>query len=153
LPFVPSLLIASVSAVHAQNVQIAATVTDAQGKPVVDAVVVAVPADGALRLPARPREDSIHQVDKEFMPKVQVVLVGAPVSFPNNDDVRHHVYSFSSAKRFALPLYVGVPVQPVVFDKPGVVISGATFTIGWSATSTCPNPRILPRPEPTVRRC
>ena len=87
------------------------------------------------------------------MPKVQVVLVGAPVSFPNNDDVRHHVYSFSSAKRFALPLYVGVPVQPVVFDKPGVVISGATFTIGWSATSTCPNPRILPRPEPTVRRC
>jgi len=64
---------------------------DQHGNPVADAVVVAVPADRAPRPPARSREEAIHQVDKEFLPKVQIVLVGAPVTFPNNDDVRHHV--------------------------------------------------------------
>jgi hypothetical protein len=32
------------------------------------------------------------------------------------------VYSFSPAKRFELPLYAGVPAEPIVFDKPGVVV-------------------------------
>ena len=56
---------------HAQNAEIAATVTDERGKPVADAVVVAVPADGSLRLPAKPREEVVDQVDKEFLPKVR----------------------------------------------------------------------------------
>jgi hypothetical protein len=43
------------------------------------------------------------------------------VNFPNRDNIRHHVYSFSSAKKFELPLYIGTPAAPVVFDKPGVV--------------------------------
>ena len=34
-----------------------------------------------------------------------VVPVGAQVSFPNFDDVRHHVYSFSPVRRFELRLY------------------------------------------------
>lgn len=135
------LLIASVSSAHAQNAEIAATVTDQQGKPVADAVVVAVPTDGTLRPPARPREDAVDQVDKEFMPKVKIVLVGAPVSFPNNDNVRHHVYSFSPAKRFELPLYAGAPAQPVVFDKPGVVVLGCNihdWMVGYVYVSESP---------------
>ena len=35
-----------------------------------DAVVVAVPVDGNLRLPAKSREDTVDQVDKQFLPKV-----------------------------------------------------------------------------------
>jgi plastocyanin len=114
-------------AAHAQTARIVATVTDAQGKPVPDAVVVAVPSDGATRTFAKPREEAILQVDKEFVPRVSVVLVGTRVAFPNNDDVRHHVYSFSPAKRFELPLYQGVPPQPVLFDKPGVVVLGCNI--------------------------
>jgi len=41
--------------------------------------------------------------------------------------VRHHVYSFSPAKKFELPLYQGVPASPVVFDKPGVVVLGCNI--------------------------
>lgn len=135
------LFIASVSSAHARNAEIAVTVTDQQGKPVADAVVVAVPSDDKVRPPVRPREDAIHQVDKEFMPKVQIVLVGAPVSFPNNDSVRHHVYSFSPAKRFELPLYVGVPARPLVFDKPGVVVLGCNihdWMVGYIYVSESP---------------
>jgi hypothetical protein len=111
----------------AQNARIAASVRDAQGRPVSDAVIVAVPADGPARLPARPGEVQIVQVDREFVPKVTVVVTGTPVAFPNHDEVRHHVYSFSPAKRFELPLYHGVPAQPVVFDRPGVVVLGCNI--------------------------
>jgi len=124
---------------QAQNAEIAATVTDERGKPVADAVVIAVPSDGNLRLP-RAREEVVDQVDKEFLPKVQAVLVGTPVTFPNRDDVRHQVYSFSPAKRFELPLYAGVP-QAVVFDKPGVVILGCNihdWIVGYVYVSESP---------------
>ena len=97
-------LVFAASPAHAQTAEIAATVTDQQGRPVVDAVLVAVPVDGDMRSPQRPRPGSIDQVDKEFLPRVTIVPVGASVTFPNHDDVRHQVYSFSPAKRFEFPL-------------------------------------------------
>ena len=127
------------NAALAQN-EIVATVVDDKGKPVADAVVVAVPADGAMRLPAR-RDAVVDQVDKEFTPKVNAILVGTPVIFPNHDNVRHHVYSFSPAKRFELPLYAGVPAEPVVFDKPGVVVLGCNihdWMVGYVYVSESP---------------
>lgn len=111
----------------AQTAEIRATVVDDHGKPVMDAVVVAMPSEGGVRLPERPRPGVIDQVDKEFVPKVVAIMVGTAVTFPNKDNVRHHVYSFSPAKRFELPLYAGVPTQPVVFDKPGVVVLGCNI--------------------------
>jgi plastocyanin len=134
-------LATAASIAHAQNAEISATVTDQQGKPVADAVVVAVPIDGNLRLPAKAREDVVDQVDKQFVPKVQVVLVGTQVRFPNNDNVRHQVYSFSPAKRFELPLYAGVPAQPILFDKPGVVVLGCNihdWMVGYVYVSESP---------------
>jgi len=125
----------------AQSAEIAVSVTDQQGRPVADAVVVAVPVDGNIRAPQRTREGSVDQVDKEFSPLVTVVLVGAAVTFPNHDDVRHQVYSFSPARRFELPLYAGVPAQPVVFDKPGVVVLGCNihdWMVGYVYVSESP---------------
>jgi len=63
----------------------------------------------------------IDQVDKEFIPYVTVVQRGSAINFPNNDEIRHQVYSFSKSKQFELPLYSGNPSSPVIFDKNGVV--------------------------------
>jgi plastocyanin len=129
-------------AARADNASIVARVADAQGRPLADAVVVAVPADGSVRVPGRPRVQAIDQVDKEFAPRVKAVVVGTPVMFPNHDNVRHHVYSFSPAKRFELPLYAGVPAQPVVFDKPGVVVLGCNihdWMVGYVYVSESPH--------------
>ncbi len=55
--------------------------------------------------------------------------------------MRHHVYSFSPAKRFELPLYAGVPAEPVVFDKPGVVVLGCNihdWMVGYVYVSESP---------------
>jgi plastocyanin len=130
---------------QAQTSEIAATVTDEQGSPIADAVVVAVPADAGARASAKAGEHSragvVDQVDKEFTPKVTVILVGTAVTFPNHDAVRHQVYSFSPAKRFELPLYAGVPAKPVVFDKPGVVVLGCNihdWMVGYIYVSESP---------------
>ena len=129
------------SAAHAQTSEIVAAVTDSRGKPVADAVVVAVPVEANVRIVARMRDAVVDQVGKEFVPRVMAIFVGTTVRFPNHDDVRHHVYSFSPAKRFELPLYSGVPAQPVVFDKPGVVVLGCNihdWMIGYIYVSESP---------------
>ena len=128
-------------AAHAQAGSIAVTVSTPAGEPVADAVVVVVPSDAAGMPAARPRAEEVDQIDKDFVPKVKVVYVGSTVAFPNRDTVRHHVYSFSPAKRFELPLYAGVPSQPVLFDKPGVVVLGCNihdWMVGYIYVSESP---------------
>jgi plastocyanin len=106
-----------------------ATVTSADGQPLADAVVVAIAADGGAAAPAAPppSDESVDQIDKEFVPYVKVVRAGTAVHFPNKDHIRHHVYSFSPARVFELPLYAGTPAEPVVFDKPGIVTLGCNI--------------------------
>lgn len=125
----------------AQASSIRVTVTDADAQAVQDAVVVAVPVDPSIAAGAHPRAESLEQIDKEFVPRVKPVFVGSTVAFPNRDTVRHHVYSFSPAKRFELPLYAGVPAQPILFDKPGVVVLGCNihdWMIGYIYVSESP---------------
>jgi len=105
---------------------VGAVVTDDKGKPVEDAVVSLTSTSAPASAPAPPSA-LIDQVDKEFVPYVLPVYVGTSVSFPNRDNIRHHVYSFSSAKKFELPLYIGTPAAPVVFPKPGVVALGCNI--------------------------
>jgi hypothetical protein len=52
------------------------------------------------------------------------------VTFPNSDGVSHHVYSFSAAKEFELPLYKGDVYPPVVFEHSGVVVLGCNIHDG-----------------------
>jgi hypothetical protein len=69
----------------------------------------------------------------QFHPFVLVVPVGATVSFPNLDPTRHHVYSFSAAKKFELKLFARDQSRSIKFDKPGVVALGCNIHDGMSA--------------------
>jgi plastocyanin len=111
---------------QAFGAELHAVIYDQNGKPLPNAVVVAAPEDGSV-LAARPTVESVDQIDKEFVPYVKAVRAGSYVKFPNKDDIRHHVYSFSPAKKFELPLYTGTPAQPMLFDKPGVVKLGCNI--------------------------
>src|SRR5262245_28619771 len=106
---------------------LAVAIRDPSAQPVEDAVVTAVPETRGATPAAKPGREVVDQINMEFVPYVKAILVGSPVFFPNKDDVRHHVYSFSSAKRFELPLYAGTPADPVVFDRPGVVTVGCNI--------------------------
>jgi plastocyanin len=116
-------------------------VKDHHGKPVADAVVLATPSDPKNPLHAKAPADAIDQVDKQFVPFVKPIFVGSKVRFPNSDQVRHQVYSFSPAKRFELPLYGGSDGPPVLFDKPGVVVLGCNihdWMVGYIYVSETP---------------
>ena len=100
------------------------TVLDAAGKPVADAIAYAIPAVPTTRAP---RAATIDQVNRRFVPRVSAVQTGAAVEFPNSDDIRHSVYSFSPANTFTLKLYAGKPANPVIFPKPGIVVLGCNI--------------------------
>jgi plastocyanin len=101
------------------------TVKDDKGRPVSDAVAYAAAAGAGSAAPKK--QTVVDQRDKQFVPYVTAVHAGTAVIFPNSDKIRHHVYSFSPAKKFELPLYSGVPAEPVVFDKVGFVTLGCNI--------------------------
>lgn len=101
-------------------------VQDKNGKPLPEAVVFLESAEA--KAAAKPLKGvEVAQQARQFKPAVTVVTPGTSVLFPNQDTVRHHVYSFSPAKTFELKLYAGVPANPVVFDKVGVAVLGCNI--------------------------
>src|SRR5689334_1291318 len=107
-------------------------VVDASGKPVRDAVVSLYPASGA-RAPRGGGHYVVSQQNIQFHPFLTIVPVGADISFPNLDPTKHHVYSFSAAKRFELKLFAKDQSRTVHFDKPGVVALGCNIHDQMSA--------------------
>jgi plastocyanin len=105
---------------------VSVTVNDAAGAPVSDAIVYVEAAAGQV-LPKIAKAAQIEQKSRKFVPLVTVVQIGSAISFPNNDTVRHHVYSFSGTKTFELKLYSGMPSEPILFDKLGTVVVGCNI--------------------------
>ena len=95
------------------------------GAPLAGAVVSLHSPQAAAAV--RGTSAAMDQRQSQFAPHVLAVTVGSTVAFPNSDNVRHQVYSFSDAKQFDLPLYGGRPAQPVLFDRAGVVELGCNI--------------------------
>jgi plastocyanin len=105
---------------------VAVQVSDSNGQPLADTVVY-VEAEGGAALPKPLKSAEIEQKGLKFIPLVTVVQVGSRIDFPNNDRVRHHIYSFSPAHKFDQKLYSGTSAAPQIFDKPGVVVLGCNI--------------------------
>ena len=122
------LAFAAGSALGAQEPVVAVRVVAAGGASVENAVVALRPKFPVLSSDAGERSPLVmSQHDLSFDPHVLVAPVGSDVAFPNRDEVRHHVYSFSDAKTFELRLYGGEAEHVVLFDKPGVVPLGCNI--------------------------
>jgi plastocyanin len=122
LAFCLSLLSASSAGASGIAVQ----VQDATGKVLPDTVIY-VELEGGGSPAGKPGTAQIEQKGLKFMPLVTVVQTGATINFPNNDKVRHHIYSFSPAHKFDQKLYSGQAAVPQVFDKPGTVVLGCNI--------------------------
>lgn len=105
------------------SAEVTLTVVDQNGLPVPDAVIM-VPE----KYVETPSEVAVmEQVNSDFLPRVLIVQKGQYATFPNRDNYRHHVYSFSIPKAFELKLYKGTEVEPVLFDNSGVVVLGCNI--------------------------
>ena len=111
---------------------LAVRVMDSSGRPVKDAVVTLYPS-GAMRSPRPAGRYVVSQQNLQFHPFLSIVPVGADVSFPNFDPTKHHVYSFSAAKRFELKLFAKDQSRTVHFEKPGVIALGCNIHDQMSA--------------------
>lgn len=109
-------------------------VADQSGKPVNNAVVSAYSLSKQNTLPISPEKTIIvDQINKEFVQHVTPIQVGTAINFPNHDQIRHHVYSLSPAKNFEIPLYKGIPAEPITFEQEGVVVLGCNIHDRMSA--------------------
>lgn len=103
--------------VHATTI----SVLQDNGEPAVGVVVI---VENASTSGIAGTADEMGQRDRQFDPNILVVQKGATVTFPNYDNIKHHIYSFSSVKIFEQELYKGTESTPVVFEKTGVVELG-----------------------------
>jgi plastocyanin len=107
--------------------EISGRVVDLQGNPVREAVVFVDQLPAGAAPPVKGRTATMDQVNREFVPHVLPVEVGTEVSFPNHDQIYHHVYSLSRTKTFEIPLYKGETAPPIRFDKVGAAKLGCNI--------------------------
>ena len=94
----PSLFISFFSVLglppaYVSAAEFAVLVVDQQGMPVANVVVE---SPGVAVTEASSEIAIIDQLNKRFVPMVVAIQKGQSVNFPNNDNIRHHVYSFSA---------------------------------------------------------
>jgi plastocyanin len=64
---------------------------------------------------------NLNQKNKQFTSRVLPIKVGETVTFTNEDEFYHNVWSLSAAKSFDLGQYKMSESKTVTFDKPGIV--------------------------------
>ncbi len=122
------LLMAALWGGHALAGDFTATVRGTDGKPVPDAVVMVYPNGQPTKGPIKfPWAYRVAQQNIQFSPFVLVVPVGADVSFPNLDKVRHHVYSFSAGNKFEIKLYGREENRTAKMSTAGVAAIGCNI--------------------------
>ncbi|MEH3108024.1 MAG: methylamine utilization protein [Sphingomonas fennica] len=127
-PRLATLLLLALCGAPAAAADLDLRLIDGANRPLADAVVTVRPAGG---IPARPISfpwgTTMVQKDIAFVPHVLIVPVGATVSFPNRDRVRHHLYSFSRPARFEMKLYGREETRSYTFTKAGTVALGCNI--------------------------
>lgn len=114
-----------VTITHAWAEDFDLAIHDDQGRGIEHAVVALVPLK---EISSNQRDAAVMDQRKNtFVPHVLAIQSNSLVYFPNSDDIRHHVYSFSPAKPFELRLYHGETAEPVLFDQPGKVVVGCNI--------------------------
>jgi len=124
-----AMLVTPVLAAQAGELQV--QLTDKNGAPLQHAVVsvaASATADGADALVTDADTVAImDQINTAFEPHVLAVPAGTNVRFPNSDNIRHHVYSFSEAKTFETKLYADEARPTINFETPGIVALGCNI--------------------------
>ena len=100
-------------------------VSDSQGEPVKNVVV-----EFHSTSPTPHLTDTVATMDQivqQFQPHILVIEKGTVVSFPNSDNIKHQIYSFSKAKSFEQGLYAQMQATPIKFDTTGIVDLGCNI--------------------------
>jgi plastocyanin len=114
-------------AYQATAAEMRALVADSKGAVLSNAIVMLKPKFELSSPILIPEKTELRQQGALFVPFVLPVKTGTTVLFPNFDRFRHHVYSFSKAKRFELKLYGQDESHSVLFETAGVIALGCNI--------------------------
>ena len=125
---ITALMILCCFATQAKNTTI--RVLDVNKQPLANIVVYVEPENKSTVIQPVLSDRSIatmDQVNRQFLPHILVVNKDTKIDFPNSDKIKHHVYSFSSAKTFEIKLYRDKSSEPRLFDQVGEVTLGCNI--------------------------
>jgi plastocyanin len=71
--------------------------------------------------PVKGAKASIKQKNRQFEPRLSVVVQGTELQFPNEDTLAHNVFSNSPDGKFDIGLYPKGPGKTWVADKPALI--------------------------------
>lgn len=106
------------------------SVTDPQGTPLKGAVVTltATSAGAKSQSSSMPlAKAAMAQRDKQFDPHIVAVQKGGVVDFPNEDGIKHQVYSFSDAMQFDLLVEEGESKSGPIMNVTGAISLGCNI--------------------------
>lgn len=140
---VSAFILTSVLACSAEAGTLSVMVKSVGEKPVNDAVIIATPLTHVTTSTTEqsPATAVMNQINRQFAPHVLVVKTGTLVSFPNADNIQHHVYSFSPANQFEVKLYKEFTAPPIAFNEAGIVDIGCNihdWMLGFIVVSDSP---------------
>lgn len=114
---VAALAVTTLSSIaHASAVSGTVRVQVRNGTTAAPAIVYAEPLDAAAA--RKPGTFTLTQKGKSFVPRLLAVPVGSTVSFPNEDQIFHNVFSMSTPSPFDLGLYRAGASKSRTFDQP-----------------------------------
>lgn len=102
-------------------------VVDEQGMPVSGAVIGLTGLESNVSAASLSKPAIMDQINYQFVPQILVIDKGQWVDFPNGDNVRHHIYSFSSPNPFEVKMFSGSEAPLVQFTNPGIVVLGCNI--------------------------
>lgn len=115
----------SLGALKAGDVKV--NIVDTSSEPIKNAVVSLTPLFEAPIAVSETQKAVMKQQNTMFHPFVLPIKTGTSVSFPNFDEFRHHVYSFSKAKQFELRLYGKDESNELIFNEAGIIALGCNI--------------------------
>jgi plastocyanin len=106
----------------AKNISINILKTD--DTPAKNVVVYITPLSHSQPLPDNMHPLIIAQNNKEFIPYITVMQKNQKITFKNQDDITHHIYSTSKNNRFDFKIKAGKKNSSIIFNSTGEVAMG-----------------------------
>lgn len=101
-------------------------VNSKSGQALAGMVVYLKPLGGQQLTPST-KEIVIGQLGKSFMPYVSVSQANSKVSFVNQDDITHHIYSAGSDNKFSFKIRAGQTNASILFNHESEVAMGCNI--------------------------
>jgi len=96
------------------------------GQALANMVVYLEPLDGQI-LTRSSKEVVVAQLGKSFTPYLSVSQVNSKVSFVNQDDITHHIYSAGSDNKFSFKIRAGQTNASILFNHESEVAMGCNI--------------------------